>query len=273
MTSVRAIIGWFDDAYPPRLAEDWDRIGLDVGRLDAPVSKVGFAVDVTDATIAEARAQGAQLLITHHPLLLRGLHAVRSDQPKGRQIMALLDAGIAHFCAHTNADHARDGVSDALAEALGLRKTRPLVPLNDDPSVGTGRIGTLPSPITARELAERVASATIPSATGVRLAGDPDRTVATVAVCGGAGDAFLDAARTAGVDAYLTSDLRHHVAQDFVAWANAPVLLDVAHSAAEALWLPRAQALVERRSGGSLTSYVSRLNTDPWTLRLDAPFA
>lgn len=264
-------MGWFEDAYPAHLAEDWDRIGLDVGSPEAPVSKVGFAVDVTDATIAEAREQGAQLLITHHPLLLRGLHAVRPDQPKGRQIMALLDAGIAHFCAHTNADHARDGVSDALAEALGLRLTCPLVPHGDDATVGTGRVGTLPSPLPARQLAERLARATRPTATGVRLAGDPERLVATVAVCGGAGDAFLDAARAAGVDAYVTSDLRHHVAQDFVAWADAPVLIDVAHSAAEALWLPRAQALVERRSGGSLSSYVSRINTDPWTLRLDGP--
>lgn len=273
MTTVREITGWLEDAYPPHFAEDWDRVGLDVGDLDAEVGCVGFALDPTAATIAEAQERGAQLLVTHHPLLLRGINAVRADQPKGRMIMALLGAGIAHFAAHTNADHARDGVSDALAAALGLRDTWPLQPLGHLASegVGTGRVGVLEEPLTARELAARLAAATPTTAGGVRLGGDPQRQVRTIALVGGAGDAFLDAARAAGVDAYITSDLRHHPAQDFLAWEDAPVLIDVAHAAAEALWLPRAEQVVRERAGTAgieLTTYVSQLNSDPWTIRL-----
>lgn len=286
MTSVREVLGWIEGAYPPGLAEDWDRVGLDVGDPDAAVTSVAFGVDPTEAVIAEARERGADLLVTHHPLLLRGAHAIRADEPKGRAVLALVRAGIAHVAAHTNADHAERGVSDALAAALRLGGVRPLVPLPAEPpsrivpsapgapaeaALGTGRVGELPEPCTAEEVARRLAGALPATAGGVRLGGEPSRLVRTVAVVGGAGDAFLDAARRAGVDLYVTSDLRHHPAQDFLAWPDAPALIDVAHSAAEALWLPVAEALVRARAdaaGAGLSTYVSRLVTDPWALRV-----
>lgn len=376
MTTVREITGWIEDAYPPGLAEDWDSVGLDCGDPDAPVTTVGFAVDPTDAVVAEAVRRGAQLLITHHPLLLRGIKAVRADQPKGRVVMALLASGIAHVAAHTNADHGADGVSDALAHALGLADLRPLSPLPSAPlakivtfapaenaeailaaladagagaigdydrcaftspgqgrfrplpganphvgkpgeltlvdevrieavlprrakgavvrallaahpyetpafdlidlasvdsPLGTGRVGVLPTPLPARELARRLAAALPATATGVRLGGDPDRPVRTVGIVGGAGDSFLDAARAAGLDCYVTGDLRHHPAQDFLAHPDAPVLIDVPHWAAESLWLATAERLVRTRaeaSGIEIQTYVSALNTDPWTLRV-----
>ena len=211
------------------------------------------------------------MLVTHHPLLLRGINAVRADEPKGRLIMALLRGGIAHFCAHTNADHAENGVSDALAAALGLTDVSPLVPSAPGLPTGTGRVGVLAEPITAEQLARRLAGALPATAGGVRLGGDPARIVRAVALVGGAGDSFLDAARAAGADAYVTSDLRHHPAQDLLAWSDAPALIDVAHSAAESLWLPVAEQIVRDQAdaaGVRLETYVSSLNSDPWTLRV-----
>lgn len=377
MTTVRDVTGWLEDDYPPSLAEPWDHVGLDCGDPDAPVTTVGFAVDPTDAVIAEAMARGAQLLVTHHPLLFRGVHAVRLDEPAGRRVAALLAGGVAHLCAHTNADSAEEGVNDALAAALGLRDTRPLVPAPEDllrtlvtyvpepdaeavldalaaagagrighydrcaythpgegrfrplagarphlgtvgelervaerrvevvlPAAatarvvaallaahpyetpafhvldhvpldaprGTGRIGVLPEPVSAADLARRLADAVPATATGVRLGGDPRRLVRRVAVLGGAGDSHLDAARRAGVDAYVTGDLRHHPAQDFLAHDDAPVLLDVPHAAAESLWLPVAERRLRERAdaaGVRLETYVSTINTDPWTLRIE----
>lgn len=271
MTTVRDVLGWLEDAYPPGLAEDWDRVGLDIGSLDAAVRTVGFAVDATDAVIAEARAHGAHLLITHHPLLLRGIHAVRADQPKGRQVMALLASGISHIAAHTNADHGSNGVSDALAHALALTDLRPLAPLPGDHAQGTGRVGVLPTPRAARQVAAQLADAVPATAGGIKLGGDPDRTIRTVAIVGGAGDSFLDAARQARVDCYITGDLRHHPAQDLLAHDDAPVLIDVPHFAAEWLWLPVAERLIKAQAdadGVRLQTYVSTINTDPWTLRL-----
>lgn len=271
MTTVRDIMGWLEDAYPPALAESWDRIGLDCGDPDAEVTTIGFAVDPTDSTVAEAVDRGAELLVTHHPLMLRGVTAIRFDEPKGRLVKAMLDAGLSHFCGHTNVDHAVNGASDALAAVLDLGDVVPLVPLAGTDAVGTGRVGVLPTPLTGEAVARRLSEALPRTATGIRVGGDAQRLVRRVAVVGGSGDSFLDAARAAGVDAYVTADLRHHVAQDFLAWQDAPLLIDVAHMASEWVWLPWAQRLVRERAaadGVRLDTYVSTIVTDPWTLRV-----
>lgn len=373
--TVADVTGWLAAAYPPRLAESWDRVGLTVGDPSAPAERVLFAVDPTDEVVDEASAVGATLLVTHHPLLLRGVHSVREDEPKGRVVTALVRAGIALWTAHTNADAAADGVSDALADELGLRDTVPLQaapvdPLDKvvtfvppshadavlqalagagagaigryeacsfttpgtgafrplpgaDPYIGTtgaltrtpelrvemvlprhrrqavvralltahpyetpaydvleladvasarglGRLGTLGEPTTASGVARRLAERLPRTAGGVRLGGDPDRPVRRVAVMGGAGDSFLDVARGTDADVYVTSDLRHHPASEFLAWAGAPALVDVSHWAAEWTWLPRAEKVVLKAAedaGLPVTTRVSDVVTDPWTAR------
>lgn len=270
MTTVRDVVGWFEDAYPPSLAESWDRVGLSVGDPDATVEGVLFAVDVTEAVAVEALDLGADLIVAHHPLLLRGIHAVRTDEPKGRVITRLIKGGVAVYSAHTNADSAQSGVADALASLLDLDDVRPLVPSASGTDVGLGRVGDLPEPTRASEVASRLAERLPRTAGGIKLGGDPDRLLTTVAVLGGAGDSLLDVARSAGVDAYVTGDLRHHPAQDFLSHDDAPILIDVPHWAAEWTWLPLAERLTKKRSlaaGEPLTTAVSTINTDPWALR------
>ncbi|PRZ41306.1 dinuclear metal center YbgI/SA1388 family protein [Antricoccus suffuscus] len=127
-STVGEIVDFFEQCYPPELAESWDAVGLACGDRTAPVGRVLFALDPTDAIVDEAIEYGADLIVTHHPLMLRGVHAVAADTPKGRIVHRLIKADCALFSAHTNADRAREGVNDALAGALGLRDTRPLVP-------------------------------------------------------------------------------------------------------------------------------------------------
>lgn len=114
--------GWFD----PRWAEPWDAVGLVCGDRDEPVRRVLLAVDTVPATVAEAETVQAQLLLTHHPLLLSGVHGVPADDPKGALVHRMIRGGLAHFVAHTNADVAAPGVSDALGDRLGLHELRPL---------------------------------------------------------------------------------------------------------------------------------------------------
>ena len=128
MSTLRDVIAALDAAYPPRLAMDWDAVGLVCGDPDDTVSRVLVAVDPTPETVDEAISSGAQLLVTHHPLLLRGVHGVGADTPKGALLHRLIRAGVALFTAHTNADVADPGVSDALAAALGLTVSGPLEP-------------------------------------------------------------------------------------------------------------------------------------------------
>ena len=272
MPTVRDALAALEARFPPSLAEDWDVNGLTVGSPDAEISRIHLAVDPTMAVAQEALDAGAQLLITHHPLMLRGVTTVAADTAKGAVVHTLVAGGVALANAHTNADHAAGGVADALAHAVGLRQTGPLVPAPGDPSLGTGRFGELADGPTLEQFARRVASALPQTAHGVRVAGDLGARVHTVAVVGGAGDAFLDAAHSAGVDVYVTADLRHHPALDARERAalgdGKPYLVDVSHFASEWAWLADAAEFLAAELG--VSTYVSTLNTDPWTARIDA---
>jgi dinuclear metal center YbgI/SA1388 family protein len=273
------VIGALGERYPAAWAESWDAVGLVCGDPDAPVRRVLFAVDPVQQVADEAVAFGADLVITHHPLYLRGTTSVAATGFKGRVLHTLIRAGergIALWTAHTNADSADPGVSDALAEAIGLRVTGPLVPDPTDPAGrrGTGRLGELPSAEPLADFARRVAAGLPATAAGVRVAGDPDRPIRRVAVCGGSGDSFFGDVRAAEADAYVTADLRHHPASEAVEHSvpgdrPAPALVDAAHWATEWPWLRLAERELKQlaeKHGWRLETRVSTQVTDPWTL-------
>ena len=265
--TVGEVIAALDSAYPRELAQEWDAVGLVCGDPGEPVRRVLFAVDATAATVDEAAQRGAQLIVAHHPLLLRGVHGVGTDTAKGALVHRMIRTGTALFTAHTNADAASPGVSDALASALGLAVTRPLQPRAEGDRCGLGRVGTLPVAEPFSAFVQRVADALPVTAWGVRGAGDPDRPVRAVAVCGGSGDTLLDAAAQARVDAYVTADLRHHPADEHLRRGpRMPALVDVAHWASEQPWCAQAAAMVTAAFGGTVDAHVSTRRTDPWTL-------
>ncbi|OMC19014.1 Nif3-like dinuclear metal center hexameric protein [Mycobacterium sp. SP-6446] len=363
------VIEVLDEAYPPRLAQPWDSVGLVCGDPDEALGSVTVAVDATREVVDEVPDAG--LLLAHHPLLLRGVDTVATSTPKGALVHRLIRSGRSLFTAHTNADSASPGVSDALADALGLTVEGVLEPLsvtgdldkwviyvpreNADavraavfdagaghigdyshcswsvsgigqflphdgatPAVGSvgtvervdedrfevvapararaavlaamraahpyeepafdifalvpppgdaglGRIGTLPQPEPLRAFVSRVAGALPQTSWGVRAAGDPDMAVTRVAVCGGAGDSLLATAAGAGVQAYVTADLRHHPADEHRR-ASDVALIDVAHWASEFPWCEQAADLLRSRFGAELPVRVSTLRTDPWNL-------
>ncbi len=267
--TVADVVAAVHRRYDPAGAESWDAVGLVCGDPAAPVRRVHLAVDPTEAVVHEALAAGADLLLTHHPLLLRPVSSVAATDPAGRVVHRLISGGCALLAAHTNADVALDGVSDALAETVGLVDLVPLVPAAGG-RTGLGRIGVVPGGTTLGGFASTVLGALPPTAHGVRVAGDPAQPVHRVAVCGGSGSDALAAASAAGVDVYLTADLKHHVALDHLA-AGGPALLDVAHWASEWPWLARAAALLVSdlaAVGVTVDTHVSGIVTDPWTARL-----
>ena len=133
MTRLGDVVVALDALYPAAWAEAWDAVGLVVGDPDAVVRRVLFAIDPVAPVVAEAAERGADLLVTHHPLYLRGTTSVAATDPKGRVVHHLIAGGCALFVAHTNADVASPGVSDALAARLGMVETRPLSPLPAEP--------------------------------------------------------------------------------------------------------------------------------------------
>lgn len=370
---VDLVHGW----YPPATAEGWDAVGLVHGDPDQQVERVMFAVDPAPEVAREAAEWGADLLVVHHPLFLKPVHGFAATTAKGRTLAALAGAGCALLTAHTNADRAVGGVSEALATALGLTGLAPVVPGWDAPmdrlttyvpvadadrvraaladagagrigdydqasfstpgegrfrplegaaptigsvgepevveevrvevvlprrrrtpvvaamlaahpyeepaydvveladpgtsGTGTGRIGDV-AETTLADFAQAVDAALPATAHGVRVAGDPDRVVRRVAVCGGAGDFLLDTVLRTDADVYVTSDLRHHPAAEFLEKAtfsgqDGPALVDVAHWAAEWTWLPVVRTRLADALGDTVESRVSTLCTDPWSFR------
>jgi dinuclear metal center YbgI/SA1388 family protein len=369
MPSLREVVAALDALYRPEWADDWDAVGTVVGDPEAEVTRILLAVDPVQAVVDEAIALDADLVVTHHPLLLRGVTTVAASTPKGRVIHDLIANGIGLHTCHTNADSPPLGVSESMALALGLSGLRPLevdgdavdkwivyVPVDDaarvaaamhdagagvvgdydramfssrgtgqfrplagaNPAIGqvgevetveevrlelvarpavresvrtallaahpyeevaydviateprpvdrgSGRIGRLDAPMALRDFAALVADRLPGHRSATRIAGDPDATVRTVALCGGSGDFLLGAAQAAGADVYVTSDLRHHPVSEHRELAGACAVVDVPHWAAEWTWLPVAAQALRERLGATVAITVSTIVTDPWT--------
>ena len=259
-----------EELWPESLAEGWDEVGLVAGHPSSPVSKVMFAVDPTLEVIEEAVDWGAELLITHHPLLLKGVTSVAATSAKGRAVHRLIESGTALLTVHTNGDSAVGGVSDVLADALGLQDAAPLtVAANGLPEEGIGRVGDLAEAMSLGDFAARVYGILPSVAGGVRVSGNKDGLVRRIAVCGGAGDSLFTEVRASNADVYVTADLRHHPASEAreAALNGRPYLVDVSHFASEWLWLPAAAAAlgnVLADQGHNVEIRVSTTNTDPW---------
>jgi len=251
--------------WPLSGAEDWDSPGLISGDPSQPIRTIHLAVDAVALTVDEAIANGSDLLLTHHPLLLRGVTSVAEDRYKGALLSRLIRAECALLAAHTNADIVADGVSDIIATRLGLLDT---APITNSVAFGTGigRVGRLAHPTTLGHLAHTLLSLLPATASGVRVAGDYSTPVSTVALCGGAGDSLLRQPKVLTADVYITSDLRHHPASESREQAlctGGPALMDVSHWASEWLWLEPAAAQLREALPGMVVT-VSELNTDPW---------
>ncbi|MDO9396650.1 MAG: Nif3-like dinuclear metal center hexameric protein [Herbiconiux sp.] len=251
--------------WPTEFAEGWDAPGLLSGAPDDRVERVLLAVDAVAATVEEAVDTGSDVLLVHHPLLLRGVTSIAETGYKGALLAALIRSRCALVAAHTNADIVDDGTSAVLAATLGLTETRPLEP-GARPGTGLGRVGRLAEPTTLGRLALALGEVLPATATGIRVSGGYDQPVQTVALCGGAGDSLLGNPLVRTADVYITSDLRHHPASESreqSVFTGGPALIDTAHWASEWLWLDTAAAQLAELLP-EIEFVVSELNTDPW---------
>ncbi len=222
MPSVAAIAEFLESFAPPNLAEEWDNIGLLVGRSEQSVSRIMTCLTLTTESVAEAVAEQANLVVSHHPLPFRPLKRLTTDSVEGRLLLELIEARIAVYSPHTAFDSAARGINQRLAEGLALDGIQPLVTSDDNPSVGTGRFGRLAKPLAIAEIVERVGKFL---KTGqLQFTGPRDRPVSRIAVgCGSAGS-LLDAARQQGCDCFVTGEARFHACLEAEALGIALVL-------------------------------------------------
>lgn len=292
MATLKQVVDVLETLYPLRYAERWDEPGLIVGDLRRPVRGIAFAADPSMAVVDQAIAGGVDLLVCHHPLFFRSVHAVSGLGFRGEIVRKLNRAGCALWVGHTNADAAYRGVGMAAADMFGLVDQRPLVPIDDPDAehpVGLGRVGRLAEPVALRDFASRVAGALPYTELGVQVCGDLDVPVSTVAVLPGSGDSLFDEVRAAGADVYVTSDLRHHPVTDAIEQARyeasmrasgvamghgdgrvRPAFVNTPHSAIESMWFQYAMedvphAVAEATGDIPDVCWIS-MNTDPWSM-------
>ncbi|WP_235604978.1 Nif3-like dinuclear metal center hexameric protein [Enteractinococcus helveticum] len=270
--TLSQVIEAMESLWPLSLQAGWDASGIVAGRPEQIIERIHWAVDPVQAVADEAVGYDADLLITHHPLFLKPVTSVAATTFKGKVVHTLVENSCALITAHTNADSAVGGVSDVLAEILGLENIVPLAAAEDGlVEEGIGRVGTLQHAMQLEDFAARVYSAMPAVAGGVRVAGDPNGIVSKIAITGGAGDSLFDFVREHEADVYITADLRHHPASEAREQAmmsgDRPYLIDVSHFASEWLWLPTGANALERAladEGYTVTTAVSAINTDPW---------
>ena len=209
--TVSDLLGLLDRLAPFSLAEEWDNVGLLIGHSERPVTSILIGLDPTLALLDEAIERGLDTLITHHPVIFHPLSAVITDTPGGRFLEAALARQINVIACHTNLDSAAAGVSDVLAAGLGLTRITPLLPSPAAPDCGIGRIGAYDSPLSGSDFLARVSG--LLSCPSLALAGPLPEFVSTVAVCGGSGSDFAEAARGRGADVYLSAEIKHSTAR------------------------------------------------------------
>jgi dinuclear metal center YbgI/SA1388 family protein len=206
MPTVASIAAFLEQLAPSRLAEEWDNVGLLVGRREQEVKRLMTCLTVTPASAAEAVEAGADLIVTHHPLPFNAVKRLTGDTTAGRLLLDLIAAHVAVYSAHTAFDSAADGVNQRLAAGLELRGVAPLAPHAE--GQGAGRWGWLGEPLSLEKLAERLKR--FLRIERLQMVGQPEQPVRTVAVACGAAGEFLDAARENACDAMVVGEARFH---------------------------------------------------------------
>ena len=206
MPAISTIVAYFEQIAPVRLAEEWDNVGLLVGRREQEVKKVMTCLTVTPDSAAEAVEADVDLIVTHHPMPFRPLQRLTDDTTVGRLLLDLIAAHVAVYSSHTAFDSAAGGVNDRLAAGLQLQDVAALIAHEE--GQGTGRWGLLEEPVALGELARRLK--TFLSIECLQMVGRPEQVVRRVAVGCGAADELLDAARENDCDAMVLGEARFH---------------------------------------------------------------
>ena len=203
---VKDIIKVVEEFAPLSIQEGWDNSGLCVGSPEDEVTSVLLALDCTPALVDEAIACGADMIVTHHPLIFSGLKKISPDDMIGEAVIKAIRAGISIYAAHTNADKVIEGVSGAMAAKLGLQNVTILD--EDGDGTGLGVVGDLPQPMTSEE-----ALALVKEKFGLKVVKSSapiSAMISRVAMCGGSGGSLIGAARKSGAQLYISGDISYH---------------------------------------------------------------
>jgi len=224
--TVKDVIKFLEEKFPPSLAYDWDNVGLQIGDTNREVKKVMVALDATTPVIDEAISKGVDLIITHHPFIFSPLKSIDLKMPQGKSIQKLIKNDIAIYTMHTNYDIAPGGMNDVLAERIGLQDIKTFAMIDD--IHGLGRIGKLENAMDIESFSDNLYDQLDPYIGVIsNVECENIENIETVAVIGGSGGKHIHDAKAAGADVLITGDVTYHTAID--AKAIGLTLLDIGH--------------------------------------------
>ncbi|MCL2376567.1 MAG: Nif3-like dinuclear metal center hexameric protein [Defluviitaleaceae bacterium] len=256
MSKIMEII---ENLAPTHIAEEWDNVGLLVGRRDADVSRVLVALDVLDAVIDEAIAQGAEAIITHHPPIFKPISRISDESPLGRRLLRLIENKICLYTAHTNLDATDGGINDMLFDIFQLQNKEYICETR--PGVFLGRAGVLSEATTLLNFTESVKNTLGLSV--VTYCGDGGAKVHKIGVIGGAsaGADFFKGVLAAGCDTFVTGDVRFHAAQAAIDMGLS--LVDATHYGGEVIFAESIAKYLQEKIGG-VEIIVSKIDGQPF---------
>ena len=240
---VKELTGWLDGRYPSSAAEHWDNVGLLVGDDEEEVSHVFLALDLTESTLVQAIDAGADMIITHHPMIFEGQKKINNHTFTGRRILSLIKHNIQYYAMHTNYDIL--GMADLSADYLRLtdREVLSVTAETQEGQDGFGRVGELPRKMSLKECGEFVKNAL--SLNDVKIYGDPDTMVEKAAICTGSGKSMISDVLAKGADVYVTGDIDHHTGIDAVA-SGLPII-DAGHYGTEYIFMKAMRKILEEK--------------------------
>lgn len=229
MITVREIAQAIEEFAPLSLQESYDNPGLQVGDPDMPVSAVLLCLDVTEEILREAEQRECNMIVSHHPLIFRGLKNLTGENQTQRIAIQALRKNIAIYAAHTNLDSTVEGVSYEMAHSLNLKDIRTLCPVEGADGPGLGVIGHTPSPVPSLEFLRKVKETF--NVSDLRYSADsPQLVVRTVALCGGSGASFIKDAIRNHADIYISGDIKYH---DYTTYGSEIIVADIGHYESE----------------------------------------
>lgn len=240
------IVKFLEETAPLHLAEEWDNCGLIIGNPDQDIEKVLVCLDATHDVIIEAVEKGVDMIISHHPVIFKGVKRINRGVPDGEKIYELIKNDISVYCAHTNLDIAEGGTNDYLAGLLGLSSVCNLKSSkleNNEREYGLGRVGVLSQPVLLSEFAMHVKN--VLNAENIKVIGDAKKAVKTVAVSTGSFDGDFDAIKAKKADVIVTGDVKYHTALE--ALGEGISMIDAGHFETERVMVPWIAQLIGRR--------------------------
>ncbi len=215
MAIAKEIMKVIEAVAPIQLQEDYDNAGLQCGDPNQEITRVLCCMDVTERIIDEAKTLGCQMIVSHHPLLFRGLKKISAEGDYiSRCVYRAIKEDIVLYAAHTNLDNAAEGVNMKMVEKLGyeVEDIQPLVPIDNESQTGSGKIFDLKSPISLKEFKSKVAQVFMADSCNTNNDYDFDDTKLTkrIALCGGAGVDFIRDAERQNADVYITGEIGYH---------------------------------------------------------------